>query len=187
MNENPFKNEKLAIKVELAKPEDWALCKELRLKSLKGPSGRMLAATPELIEEEEKKTEEEWRQETSSDKMFSVIAKVGERAVGLGRTKLLNEGWPLIENWRIRNGWVDPEFEGQGIQTKMIALRLKEIIKRGGIIASSNARVDNPISLHNLEKLGFKIMSSDSEWHQVMVDLRDVNVIDKIDQVLNAG
>jgi len=185
MTEDPFKNkqEKLDIKVGLATPEDWQTCKELRLSSLTGPGGRMLGVTPELIQKLMDQTEQEWREETESRTMFSVLAKSGDMSVVLGRVRQEGEGL-----WRVRNAYVKPGFEGLGVQSKMIALRLREIIKRGGIKAITGIHVDNVISIHNAEKFGFKITEKiDENWYQMELNLTDSEVIKKIQNALNAG
>ena len=182
MNEDPFNNkqEKLAIRVELAKPEDWQLCKDLRILAITGEDSEMFDMTPEKVAEELAKSDQEWKNEASSDDMFSVLARNGSEAVGLGRARFF-EG-----SWRIRNGYVKPEFRNMGIQQKMSALRLREIQKRGGIKAITGIKMDNPISLHNAEKFGFKIVEEDDGWYYLASDLTDPEVIKKIDEVLNA-
>ena len=90
--------------------------------------------------------------------------------------------------WRVRNAYVKPGFEGLGVQSKMIALRLREIIKRGGIKAITGIHVDNVISIHNAEKFGFKITEKiDENWYQMELNLTDSEVIKKIQNALNAG
>lgn len=183
MNEDPFKNkEQLAIRVEIAKPEDWQACKELRLLSITSVDARMLGQTPEEVEKQLNKSEEEWRKETASDEMFSVLAWKGSEPVGLGRVKKV-EG---EEVWRIRNGYVKEGSRNMNIQTKMIALRLREILNRGGVKAVTGIRVDNPTSIHNAEKFGFKIVETEDGWHHMKLDLTDPEVIKKINEVLNA-
>ena len=184
MTENLFKNreERLAIRVELAKPNDWEACKKIRLHSITGPEAIVMGMTPERLQEEMNKTEEQWREETSSEEMFSVLSWDGSEPVGLGRAKKVEEGL-----WRVRNGYVNEKFRGIGIQPRMIALRLQEIIKRGGNKAVTGIRTDNPVSLHNVYKFGFKIVDvQDEVWATLESDLTDPEVIKKINEVLNA-
>mgnify|MGYP001618423029 CR=1 FL=1 len=182
MNENPLENkEKLAIRVEIAKSEDWQACKELRLLSITGEDAKMFGQTPEEVQAQINKSEQEWRKETASDEMFSVLAWNSSEPVGLGRVNKV-EGM-----WRIRNGYVKPEFRNMGIQQKIIALRLQEIKKRGGTKVRTGIKINNPTSLHVAEKFGFKVIKTDESWYIMESDLTNPEVIKKIDEALNAG
>ncbi len=190
MNENPLKNkhEKLNIKVEIADSEkDWQICKELRLESIDGPDAEMLGFVEKDTEAqdvkiaEHVKTKEKWMEETNSKTMFSVLAWADSRPVGLGRVR-------KVENlWRVRNDYVRKEFRNRGIQPKMIALRLREIIRRGGVLAITNIRTDNLPSLRNAEKFGFKVVDTEGGWHRMESDLTLPEVVKKINEALNAG
>lgn len=191
---NPLENrkpaqERLDIKFQIANPDEWQKCKELRLISITGPEARMMGLTPERQAEEISKTEQGWRSETNSSEMFSVLAYHGSKAVGLGRTKEVGKGI-----WRLRNDYVIPEFRKMGIQPKMLALRLDEIIKRGGVKAIATIRTDNPRSISSVEKLGFQKIGllkrviqlgrSAFEWHVFELDLINSSVVEKINEVL---
>lgn len=194
MSEDPLKNpkftpdqgsqEKLKPTYRICTEDDWIICKELRILSMTGPDAEFLGVTPKILEENLKKSDEEWRKETQSREMFSVLSYVGSEPVGLGRAKLEGEGV-----WRVRNAWTKPEFQRRGIQTGLIALRLKEIIRRGGVKVETSVRPGNPTSLHNVEKFGFKVVDTDDEWHTLELDLTRPEtrseVIKKIDEVLN--
>jgi ribosomal protein S18 acetylase RimI-like enzyme len=171
------KQEKLDIKIKLATEENWQECQKLRLFSIK-ENPKAFGATPESIQEEEQKSEEEWRRESLSEYMFSVLAWNNQDAVGLGRARSV-EGV-----WRVRNGYVKPEFRNIGIQQKMLALRLSEIIKRGGEKVVMGIEISNSISLHNAEKFGFKIAEVNNGWNMMELDLTDRVVIGKINEVL---
>jgi len=196
MQEIPLENkkptqEKLDISVRMANKEDWPVCKELRLLSITGPDADMLGLTLEKKQEEMNKTDTEWELETSSDTMFSVLACNNSQAIGLGRAMQEEEGV-----WRIRNGYVKPAFRDMGIQQKMLALRLSEIMKLGGFKAVTGIKINNPISFHNAEKFGFKEVDPArkaialgplaSKWHMLESDLTDPAVIKKINEVLDA-
>ena len=182
-NKPPGENEKLDISVRMAMPEDWEECKKIRIRSLTGPEGRMLGVTPEILEKILNQTEEEWRAETNSATMFSVLADSKEHIVALGRVKKEER-----DTWRIRNAYVEPEFRGQGIQSKLIALRLQGIITRGGKKATTDVRPGNQRSSDNLKKFGFKAIGEiDDDWQTMELDLTNPEVIKRIDEVLNAG
>ncbi len=197
MENNPFENrkpaqEKLDIKIKVATTDEWEECKKLRIESITGPESKMMGLTPEKEKEEMEKSEEEWRRETNSDTMFSVLAYNGGAAVGLGRTAESQKKGI----WRVRNGYVKPEFRNMSIQKKMLALRLTEIIKRGGIKAITTIKTNNPISIHNTEKLGFRKIGlikkvlqlghQAREWHVLELDLSKPEVAKKIEEILNA-
>ena len=122
--------------------------------------------------------------------MFSVLAYSNLVAIGLGRTKEIKKGV-----WLVRNAYVKPEFRNMGIQQKILALRLNEIIKREGTKALTVVRTDNPISKHNIEKFGFKKISLINQVIKIgrsalkenifELDLKDKEVIKKIEEILN--
>lgn len=182
MERQPGKQEKLEVKVRIANPDEWKDCKDLRIASITGPDATFLIGAPGVLEKEMQKTDEEWQKETNSEKMFAVLARSGSSAVGLGRTKMLEDG-----SWQVRNGYVKPEFRGQGIQPKMIALRLKEIIRRGGKKAMTGIRVENSVSLNNVEEFGFKVEEVDDGWAMMTLDLTLPEVFRKIEEILNEG
>ncbi len=196
MENNPFENrrpaqEQIDIKVKITTPDEWEECKKLRIESITGPEARMMGLTPEKENAEINQSEEEWRQEANSETMFSVLAYNGGVAVGLGRTREVEKGI-----WRVRNGYVKPEFRNMGVQQKMLALRLKEIIERGGIKAITGIRPDNIVSIHNTEKFGFKKIGlikrvlkmgrQALEWQVLELDLSKPEVARKIEEILNA-
>ena len=190
------RQEKLDIKVGLAKLEDWPVCKKLRLKSIeKHP--KMFGVTRRRLKEEKSKTDQEWQDETSSVDMFSVLAWNDSEPVGLGRAKKVESEEGI---WHVRNGYVEDNFHGMGIQQRMIALRLSEIIKRGGVWAVTGVNTSNAVSLHNVEKFGFKVSpDQDSALSKLKnllkipgfvtleLDLTDPTVVNKINEVLNVG
>src|SRR3989344_5081058 len=92
MNEGLFKNkEKLDIRVEMAKPEDWETCKVLKLESLKGKDAYKFGVTPdnkeERIKKEEDKGEQEWKDRLVGDNVFGVLAWSGTIPMGIGLVK----------------------------------------------------------------------------------------------------
>jgi len=111
----------------------------------------MFGLTPEEETIEKNKSEQEWRAESNSDTMFSVLAWNDSEAIGLARAKQEEE-----KVWRIRNGYVKPEFRKMGIGQKMFALRLGEIKRRGATKVRTGIKPDNVASLHVAEKFGFK-------------------------------
>ncbi len=193
--ENYFKNllqrqEKLDIKVELARPEDWPLCKDLRLEALRSPDGKMSGLNPkELLRQEEAQSDQEWQEATSSENMFSVLAWNNLEAVGLGRARLGQDGI-----WNIRNGYVKPKFRVGGAGRKMFAVRLREIIRRNGKRALLGIKADNARSIHLAEGFDASMDStfttklkklSKLGWHKMEIDLTKPEVLKIIDETLN--
>lgn len=184
MIEGPFnKNENLKIKASIATENDWEDCKRLRIQEISGEDSEMFGyIKQEDIEKEENKNKEDWKRRLTSEKQFSTLIHLGNKAVGFGNA--IDKGNDL---WRIRWGYTDKEFRGLGIQKANIALRLKEILKRGGKKVESGVVAKNMTSLSNLVFFGFKI----SEKHTVeeidevysytmVIDLTDEEVIKNI-------
>ena len=184
MSEDPFKNrqERLDVRVELAKPEDWQEVKRLRLESITGPSASMFGLTSEKTRLEIEKDDAEWIKETASDTMFSVLAWKGSKTVGLGRVRLVSG-----DVWWLRNDYVVSSSERMGLHKKMIALRLREIIEgRKGVKAGVGIEKTNDVSLNNYKYFGFSITDEDDFGYSLELDLTQPKVINKINEVLNA-
>jgi len=156
----------LDVKIKLATPEDWQKCRDLRLEAITGEDREMFGLTPEEETIEKNKSEQEWRAESNSDTMFSVLAWNDAEAIGLARAKQEEE-----KVWRIRNGYVKPEFRKMGIGQKMFALRLGEIKRRGATKVRTGIKPDNVASLHVAEKFGFKKVSQDENFITMELDL----------------
>jgi ribosomal protein S18 acetylase RimI-like enzyme len=172
--------EELDIKVKFATPDDWEKCKKLRLLSIK-EYPKVFGATPERVQEEQEKNEEQWRKETCSEDAFSVLAWNNQDVVGLGRSRR-REGEGV---WNIRNAYVKPKFHNMGIQQKMIALRLSEIIRRGGKKVVMGVEKSNSVSMHNAEKFGFKVREANGDFNIMQLDLTNPEVVRKINEVLD--
>jgi ribosomal protein S18 acetylase RimI-like enzyme len=157
MNEDFFKNspkqEKLAIRVEIATEKDWEAYKKIRLEAYTGPDGGMFGATPGKIEKEQMRSAEDWKNDLSRDDVFVVLSWSGQEAVGMGVAEKKNEQEKF---WHIRSGYVKENFRGQDIQKKMITKRLEEIRRRGGRKVQLAVKTANTISIHNAELFGFK-------------------------------
>ncbi|HEV7702540.1 MAG TPA: GNAT family N-acetyltransferase [Candidatus Paceibacterota bacterium] len=176
--------EKLNIKIEIAPRDDWEACKDLRLEAIE-LYPKIFGLTEEEAQKEKDKTDEEWKQETNSETMFSVLAWDGSKPVGLGRTKKTDDN-----SWFIRNAYVKKEFEGRGLHTKMIALRLLEIQNRKGTKVITGVKADNNKSIENLEKFGFKKFKTDvkdgEEFYLMeLTNLDSPELRDKINAVLD--
>ncbi len=168
MKENKFLNKKveaskpgdadksqegLDVKIEMATEKDWQEVKDLRLESILGESAQFLAPPPDMLKAELEKRDQEWQSElTPREDMFTVLARIGNEAVGIGRAiKEKDEK----DAWRIRWMYVKPKFRNKGIQKKVIDARIKEIKKRGG--KKAIAIISNPISIQNAKSSGFKL------------------------------
>lgn len=170
MENNPFNNkipdieipkvsekenkEKLSVRVEIAKPEDWKAVRDLRVEAITGPDARMFGLTKKATMQESNRSEQEWRDELSSDKTFAVLSWNGSDPTGFGRAILKEDG-----AWRIRNGYIKKEFRGQGIGEEIFRARLDEIRRRGGKRVVVSIRPDNKVSLRIAEKFGFNPVS----------------------------
>ena len=202
MNEDIFKKqpgynkEKLQVKVELATPENWKECKRLRLLELTGEDAEMFGAGPkhpEKLEEEQKRGEKEWREDLSPENkdVFFVLSWKGPNAVGLGRASQRGEGV-----WRMAWGYTEKSFRKQGFGTKNFALRLKNIIERGGKKVTIGVKANNKDSISLAKSFDFKTDDTipiklqkmfKYSGYNMELDLSNPEVIKKINEVLNAG
>ncbi len=147
MDQNPFENktgqEKLNLKIEKAKPEDWQVCKNLFLEALKSEDAEMLAATPSKVAKEEGKGQEWWEYNLDSEYRFVLLLKNRSQAVGINFAEKKDKGI-----WYIHSSYIKPDFRG-GAGKKLFAARLEEIANRGGeevLVAGSPTNLLIPAS-----------------------------------------
>jgi hypothetical protein len=172
------------VKVDIATENNWEDCKRLRLEEISGEDSEMFGyITEKDLESERQKNKEDWKRRLTSGNQFCVLAQVESKAVGLGNA---------IEKennlWRIRWGYIEKDFRNQDLHKKIIILRLKEILKRGGKMVESGVVAKNANSLKNLQSIGFKInekhkkndLSDDVYSYTMLLDLTDEEVIKKI-------
>lgn len=204
MTEDPFKNkqqkqEKLAIEIKIAGPDDWEKCKKLRDEAISGEDAEMFGFVPgeeESIKESTKekgKKEKDWRKDLSKKDSFIVLAQNDSEPIGIARASQKTE-----DSWHMGWVYVKDNFRSLGVGKRMIVERLNEIRKRGG--SKVTVFIKNEISLHNCESLGFKKVDVESTqfpkatkekalrlgFYILEIDLTDSEVIKKIDDVLNA-
>ena len=60
------------------------------------------------------------------------------------------------------NGSVLPKFRGRGIQSAMIAHRMRAGRERG--LRIFFGQTQNPASAHNLEELGWRLLYTEVDW-----------------------
>ncbi|MES2930303.1 MAG: GNAT family N-acetyltransferase [Patescibacteria group bacterium] len=173
--------ENLPIKVEVATLNDWEDCKNLRIEEISGKDSEMFGFfAKEDLEKEQNKNKEDWQRRLSQDNEFFVLSRVNSQAVGFGNAMKKDNNL-----WRIRWGFVKEKFRGHGIQKKIIILRLKEILKRGGKIVESGVVAKNEKSFKNLTEIGFKIADTHMIREEIYsytmtVDLSDPEIIKNI-------
>lgn len=163
--------EKLDVKIELAQPDDWEVCKKMKWEAITGEDAHKFGVTPETKEMEAKKGEKEWRDELSNPNMITFLSKNGDDTIGMGRAKKQEE---CI--WRLHNGFVEKEFRDKGIGKKIFQARLNEIIKRGGKKVITLIEITNKPSIHIAESFGFKKRGPSRkkykfEWQVMELDL----------------
>ena len=189
MHNNPGKNqEKLSVRVEIAAPKDWIIYKELRILALSGKDGRMFGATPEKIAAANARTDEEWQEDLSLDDEFIVLSWCDDEPAGMGGAFKKEEGY-----WRMNSGYVKEKFRGEGLQNRMIALRLKEIQRQGGVRVVTGVEIGNKISMRNCKSFGFlskdppdiELFNGDQFLQIEIPDLNDPVIIKRIEEVLN--
>ena len=190
-------NETLDFKIELANPDDWEVCKEMRILALSSDDGDMLGVTSENIEEllrkENEKGEKEWREELSDPNKLIFLPKNGVEAIGMSRVTQAKEGI-----WDLHNSYIKDEFQGKGFGKKLFATRLNEIIKRGGVKARGFLVLNNDRNLHIAESIfRARVVNKISaitkygirtiKYNVIEINLTDPEVIKKIDEVINEG
>lgn len=189
-------SEKLDFKIELASPDDWEMCKKMRIMSLASDDGGMLGVTSEnreeILKREEEKGEKEWREELSDVNKIIFLPKNGLEPIGLSRATKATKG-----AWNLHNTYIEKDFQNKGFGKKLFATRLQEIIKRGGTEARGFLVHDNDKNLHIAEYFGAKLANRISaiakygtrtiKYNVIELNLTDPEIINKINEVLNAG
>jgi len=183
--------EQLAIRIEIARPEDWEKFKQLKLESFTGEDAKMFGITPDdkdgRLEKERSMDYKGWSERLAGEYVFGVLAWSGSDAVGMGLAKRV--GKDKNKEWYMYSGYIKPDFRG-GIGKKLFAIRLNEIRNRGGKKVSVGVKTINARSIHIITSFGFKRVEEGSSDEGFYLELDDVNapeVVKKIDEVLNAG
>ncbi|HEV7423784.1 MAG TPA: GNAT family N-acetyltransferase [Candidatus Paceibacterota bacterium] len=178
--------EKLNIEIRLANAEDWEACRDLRIEAVTGEDAKMFGVTPENREKriiKETRNKDEWISRLT-DKGFGFLAWNGSEAVGVGLAIKDN----INDEWFMYGGYVRENTRG-GVGRKIFAMRLNEILKRGGHRVTMGVKVINGKSIHIAESFGFKRIEKDASPEGFFMLLEDVNnpeVIGKINQAINA-
>jgi L-amino acid N-acyltransferase YncA len=143
--------EQLSVVVELATKKDWEAYKKLRLEAIGGKYQEVFGAGPQKLEEESRRTPEEWQDDLSREDMFVILAWDKEEPVGMARALEREKGI-----WRTQSGYVVEKLQNQHIGRKLFAARILEIKKRGAGKVSMMVEAENERSIHLNEKLGFR-------------------------------
>lgn len=171
MKQNPLerkpKQEKLDIKVEIAKLEDWEEYKKIRLEAITGKDAGMFG--PKAVEEDLSKTDEGWKKDLSLSDKFVVLAWQGKEAIGISIIKKkVAEG-----TWDIGAGYTKENFRGKVFARTALTKILSEIINRGGTRAILATRVENQYMTQLAELLGFKSLEIEDGWQNMELDLKN--------------
>jgi GNAT superfamily N-acetyltransferase len=178
--------EKQPIKVEIATAKDWEECRKMRLKEIGGEDSEMFGhITENVLKREKDVSKEEWENNLNSPDQIFILLKSSSNSVGFGHAISKGDGL-----WRLRWDFVERDFRGQSFQEKIIAARLKEILKRGGREAEAGFIAWNKKSLDNYKAFGFEIskvdmkdskeLSPESYGYTAKVDLLNPAVIKKV-------
>ena len=130
------------------------------------------------------KSDEEWMDDLlPRNNKFTVLSWVDSDLIALSAAREKKEkGF-----WHVGSDYVKPEFRGGGVGKKMLAFRLEEIIKRGGLKVEAGIDSTNQISMGLYESFGFKRANIIDDWQMMEADLTDSEVIRKVNEVFNAG
>lgn len=180
MNENLFENkEQPAIRVEIAKPEDWPALKEIRLVAINSEDAEMFG--PRGRERDQIKTDEDWKQEVSIENKntFYVLGWNGNKVMGMVRATHFPDE-PAV--WRVTSLYSRADSRGKIVPKKVFGVLKNEILRRGGtrIIIHVNPKNTDTERLYKLfgfaETTSFsKKIKSDifklATWKEMTLDL----------------
>ncbi|MDE2399428.1 MAG: GNAT family N-acetyltransferase [Patescibacteria group bacterium] len=192
MKENPLENkkskqEKLAVKIEMATKEDWETYKALKLASIDASDDiEMLGMTQKDIETQKNKTDEGWKTELAPNNLkFILLAFNGPEAIGAISAKQVEAEDKI---WYIYGSYIKPEFRRMGLGENILAICLDDIELRGGTKATMRVNEKNEKQFNLIGKFFFKVQRPQLLWGEYVLetDLTDERVIKKIKEVLNA-
>lgn len=151
-NNSLEKKEKIDVRLEIADENDWKDYKKIRLEALENEP-MAFWATKKKIEEEYNKTEQVWKNELSSEDMFTAVIKNNQDPIGMAQAFLRNEQNNL---WHIREVYLNKNFRGQGYGNKIMNFIINEIKNRNGKGVTLNVTDTQEIAEKIYKELGFK-------------------------------
>ena len=183
-------HEQPPVIIEIATKKDWEAYKKLRLEAITGKYQEFFGAGPQTVEEESRRTQEEWQDDLSRENMFVTLAWNGKEPVGMARALEREKGI-----WRTQSGYVTEELQGKYIGRKLFAARILEMKKRGAEKVSMMVEAENERSIHLNEKMGFRKTTVEPQvgttrdgkefkFYKMEVDLTN-EVIKQAEEVLN--
>ncbi len=183
-------HEKLSLSIKIASKKDLKDYRDIRLLASSSDDASMLGFSKDNYAWEENREEDEWQEDLSRHDMFAVLARSDSEVVGMGHA--VQES---AQVWKVTYDYVQESFRRMGIQKKMLAERLKEIKKRGGLKVRGVVLTQNIGSISTLKFFGFtgfeevstKPMRVGKELkpaYEVELDLTSPEVIKKIDEIL---
>src|SRR3989338_1354503 len=188
MEQFPKKQEKIEVRIEIATEKDWQAYKEIRLEAIKGKDAAMFGGHDK--ERDKVKPDDEWREDLAlHEDRFIILSWVGSRAAGMGRADEIKDKKGV---WSMGQGYVRDEFRGENIGKKILAARLAEIKKRGGVKVITAMFHGNERPMHIAGLFGFKKIGTlrqlvrgrdltPLKLRRMELDLTDPEVIKKID------
>ncbi|MBU0998936.1 GNAT family N-acetyltransferase [Patescibacteria group bacterium] len=191
MNEDIFKNqEKLNVKIRMAKPEDWKELRDFRLEIINN-DGKKMGVQDDEIPEIKNRTDQDWKNIfLEKENQFTVVlVSTDSKIIGIGRADRWEKAWYLGYLF------VRKEFRGIGLSSKITAARLNEIRSRGGKEVWTFIKEGNTESLRNARSFGFEkdntFLPEESQGldkdicKMILINVNDPKVVKKIDEVLN--
>ncbi len=178
--------EAMSIKLDVAKPEEWKMLSQIRLKALKTDPTAFFGNEhpPTPAEEDEKK----WRSLLENKKRFFIFAKNDSGIVGCVAALLDDSDIePSDAVWQLRWAYIDPGLRHCGIGERMYRESLKEIRLRDGrkvigYILKANENFTAVLALN--KKLGFREVEkhayAKTHYIKVELDLTNPKVLKKL-------
>lgn len=170
----PKKLEKLAVIVELAKPEQWQDLANIRLGALKSDPdsffGKLIPVKIPSVDDEA-----EWKSHLEGGGEFFMFAKSGSEVVGMVGAYIDYEEKDAPEGlWCMKWAYVKKDFRNRGVGEQMYNAWLEELKKRGikkagAFLLNKNKSFDTV--MHLMTKIGFHEVKPAPYDHCVRLDI----------------
>ena len=182
-----LEQEKLDVRIEIAGPKDWEAYKKIILEAINGNDAYMLGMTPEKVRALNTRIDKIWQNALVKDNdRFVLLSWNDSEVVGTINAKKEEKDW-YVGSLYVKQ---DENFRHKGVGQKMFAACLQEIQNRGGEKITLGVKASNYKSINLVEPFHFKQpedVSFQEGFYMTLNNVNDPEVIEKINEVLNAG